>query len=428
LVGYGRIEPTDGVPPNGLAIFSYRPNNILVTEATVPATAALSAGRIYAEISTSVNTGIAIANPNDQTVNITFYFTGATGAAGTGSMTVPANGQIAAFLDQAPFNSAKPLTGSFTFSSSVPVAVTALRGRTNERGDFLITTLPVTDLSDTATASPVVFPHYADGGGWATQLALVNPGDSVISGSLQFVNDQGAVTLTVGYTIPARGAQTVKTPGTGTTIQKGSVRVLPSSGSTAPGGVAIFSFRPNGITVSEAGVAAATTGSAFQVYVESAGDFNGGTAGSMQSGIAIANLSNSAATVNVEVRALDGTSIGSSTITVPANGQSASFLNQIPGLTLPQTFQCTLRIVSDSPISLIGLRSRYNERGDFLTTTTPPINEAVAPPAGALFFPHFAEAGGYSTQFILFNTSAATASGGLRLILQSGAPAALPLQ
>jgi hypothetical protein len=146
------------------------------------------------------------------------------------------------------------------------------------------------------------------------------------------------------------------------------------------------------------------------------------------SGLAIANLSNTPAAVTIEARKLDGSSIGSSTIAVPADGQSANFLNQISGLALPQAFQGTLRVLSPSPISLIGLRSRYNDRGDFLTTTTPPVNEAAAPVVGGLFFPHFAEAGGYSTQFILFNASTDAVSGGLRLILQSGAPAALPLQ
>jgi len=49
---------------------------------------------------------------------------------------------------------------------------------------------------------------------------------------------------------------------------------------------------------------------------------------------------------------------------------------------------------SDSPQQL---------RNDFLITTTMPINEAVAPSTSPLFFPHFADSGGYTTQFILFS-------------------------
>ena len=88
--------------------------------------------------------------------------------------TVAPNSQISAFWDQAPLVSeARDLSGvrTFTFTSSVPVGVTALRGYTNERGEFLITTLPVVPL-DTAKASMpfslYVFPQLADGGGYTT--------------------------------------------------------------------------------------------------------------------------------------------------------------------------------------------------------------------------------------------------------------------
>ena len=113
IIGYGRIEPNGSSnAPSGLAIFGLRQNNVLVTEATVPATAAIQTGRIYAEISGSVNTGVAIANPNNVPVTISFFFTSAAGNSNTGSTTIPANGQLAAFLDQAPFNASKPLAGT----------------------------------------------------------------------------------------------------------------------------------------------------------------------------------------------------------------------------------------------------------------------------------------------------------------------------
>ena len=91
-----------------------------------------------------VNTGLAIANPNSQAATISFYFTNQSGTNfGAGTATVLPNGQIAAFLNQSPFNGGSSISGTFTFSSSVPVGVVALRGLTNERSEFLLTTLPV---------------------------------------------------------------------------------------------------------------------------------------------------------------------------------------------------------------------------------------------------------------------------------------------
>jgi hypothetical protein len=152
-------------------------------------------------------------------------------------------------------------------------------------------------------------------------------------------------------------------------------------------------------------------------------------ASSIQSGVAISNLSNAQATVRLELTRLDGSSTGlTGTLVVPANGQVAQFLNQIPPfavLTQPPTlqeftFQGVLRISSSSPISVVGLRGRYNERNDFLITTTPAADEAAAATDAELFFPHFAEAGGFSTQFILFSNSPGQRSGTIRFVSQSG--------
>src|SRR5207253_6429778 len=102
---------------------------------------------------------------------LNFYFTDRNGTNfGAGSTIIDANGQIAKFLDQAPFNAGASVFGTFTFTASAPVAVIALRGLTNERGEFLITTLPVSDLSAAAPSDTILFPYFADGGGWTTQI------------------------------------------------------------------------------------------------------------------------------------------------------------------------------------------------------------------------------------------------------------------
>ena len=56
--GYGRLDSQDGnSAPAGLAIFAFRQNGVLVTEAAVPASALIEGGRIYAEIQEAARTG-----------------------------------------------------------------------------------------------------------------------------------------------------------------------------------------------------------------------------------------------------------------------------------------------------------------------------------------------------------------------------------
>ena len=433
-VGYAKVTADSGMPqPAGLGIIDFRQNNVLVSEAGVPASGLIASGRIYAEISSTIRTGIAIANPTNQTAAITFYFTDSSGDFGSNLATIPPNSQISAFLNEAPFNGSSPLTGTFTFTSNIPVSVVALRGRVNERGEFLLTTLPVTDLSAPPSAAPIVFPHFAAGGGWTTEIVLVNPTDNALTGGLEFRDPSGQVTNSFNnnltYSIPPRSSFEMDASLASLPVLTGSVRIIPTGGTSTPDGLVVFSFQNGGVTVSEAGVPATSPGSAFRVYAESSGDFDHSATGSVRTGLAIANTSAQATSVIVEVKNLDGSTGLIGTISIPANGQTSLFLNQIPGIQgLLTPFAGMLELTSFAPVTIVGLRARYNERNDLLITTTRPADEDVQPPASGLYFPQFADAGGYSTQFVLFSAQPGeTPSGTLQLVCQAGATVNLSL-
>lgn len=441
-VGYGRIRPNSGsTTPSGLAIFGLTQGGVLVSEAGVPAAPPVQEGRIFAEVSGPVNTGLAIANPNDVPATITFFFTDVNGTNfGGDSFTLGANNQTAKFLDQAPFNGGSSLLGAFTFTSSVPISVVALRSFTNERGDFLITTLPVAPLSGSST-SVVYFPHFADGGGWTTQVILVNPTDLTITGNIEFFGQGSGTTPAVpvtlvlegrplessySYSISPRSSGRFTTSNPAGATSAGSVRVTPDVGSTSPSGLGVFSFVSGGVTVSEAGIPALPKGSAFRVYVEASG--NPGQVGAVQSGIAVTDTSGTVNTVTLEVTHLDGSTVGAATtLLIPPSGQVARFIDEL--LTLPANFSGVLRVTSTADVAIVGLRARVNQRGDFMITTTPPSNETAAPTSVDVYFPHFADSGGWSTQFVLFSgTAGQTSSGTLSILSESGTPLVLTLQ
>ena len=169
--------------------------------------------------------------------------------------------------------------------------------------------------------------------------------------------------------------------------------------------------------MSEAGVPV-TMGTAFRMYVEAS------ATPVIISGIAVANTTSVAATVTLSVTRLDGSPVATSQPrTLPASGQILGFLSDFfPSLPLP--FQGVLRVTTTSSgVSVVALRQRYNERGDYLITTTPPTLETGTPTAAVRLFPHFANGGGYTTQFILFSgTTGQTSTGNLGFFQQSGAP------
>ena len=197
-----------------------------------------------------------------------------------------------------------------------------------------------------------------------------------------------------------------------------------------PAGLAIFGLRQNGILVSEDGVPASTQGSAFRVYVEASG--TPGQPRAVRSGIALTNTSGAAATVSLELMALDGTATGTTaSIPVPASGQIVRFIGELfPELTTP--FSGILRIASTprSPfhsrgqdMAVVGLRQTTNERGDVVVTTIPPSGEDSATTASGLFFPHIVDSSGWTTQFILYSGAPGQRSAGsLRFTGQDGQP------
>ena len=416
-IGYARMQQDTGSSMlSGLAIFEYRSRGILVTEAAVPASTPRSSGRIYFEVNGPVNTGIAFANATDQEAVISFYFTDTGGTDfGQGSFTLNASSQVAAFLNQTPFKGGSFMQGTFSFSSSVPVGVLAIRSFINERSECLITTLPVSAIGET-NFDPIVLPQFVNGGGWTTETILTNPSNSTIAGYVQFFgpgsSGQNARLLSVSinresnttfYYLLAPGATTrLVTGNSGKTLQVGSVRITPTSGA-APTAMAIFSFKNGSITVSEAAVSAEPAGLAFRIYNEASG--SPGQIGSVESGLALTNPLPTPVTVNLDLISMNGSSpVPPVTLTVPGNGQVSRFVRQLfPRLSAP--FQGFLKVTATAPIAVTGVRGRYNERGDFLITTTPPFNADVILPPTQLVFPHLVSGEGYSTQLVIFGQS-----------------------
>ena len=441
-VGYARIQPSVGATtPSGLAIFGFRQNGILISEAGVPAAPLVQEGRLFAEVNGPVNTGLAIANPGDGAATINFFFTDRDGMNfGSGTFELGAHQQTAKFLDQEPFSGGNSVLGTFTFSSSAPISVIALRGFTNEQSEFLMTTLPVAPLSSTSSDT-IYFPHFADGGGWTTQVVLINPTDSTVTGTVGFLGsgsgtmaalpvdlilDDGSVGSNFAYSIPARSSRRITTSNPDGTTSVGSVRATGEGGSAMPSGLVIFSFVSGGVTVSEAGVPALPEGSAFRVYVETSGI--PGHVGSVRSGIAITDTSGTLNTATLELTNVDGSlAVASQTLSIPPSGQVALFLDEL--FSLPDNFSGVLRVTSTSSVAMVGLRLRVNERSEIKTTTTPPCNEVSAATSVDTYFPHIVDSDGWSTQFILISgTAGQISSGTLSFVDQTGQPIDLDLQ
>ncbi len=435
---YARIQPDAGsVAPAGVAIYGLRQSGTLITETGVPATPLVTAGMLYAEVSGSVTTGLAIANPNNDDVTFSFTITdsNSTQNSFSGSFTIAANTQMSKFLTDWPFNSIG-ITGILSFTASAPVGVTTLRGFRNERGEFLVSTLPVLDPTVPEPTTPSYVPQFAVGGGWRTELILVNTLDSQVSGTVSFTDGSGnPISVPVGtvtsglssFTYTVLQSRTLKfiLPNVNPTLQSGVIRITPNSGDRTPIPLAVFAYTRDSVRVSEATVLGLQA-TQLRTYIETS---NGGAVDSIKTGLAISNAGGGTATVTLEAFQLNGVSTNAtSTLSIPAGGRVARYANEMFP-TLPASFKGVLRLGSNTPVTVAGLRARNNARGDYLISTVPIVQETTQGSSAEIEFPHIVDGAGYTTQFALINAvSGQPSSGTFRVRTVGGQVLDLPIQ
>jgi len=439
LNGFAVAEATSETPLNGLEILEYRQSNVTNSEIGVVAPPLRQAGRLFVEVNDNVRSMIAIANPAGEEAVVEFSYTDAAGTSSAPvSVTVPAGGQVLNFANDTPISVPSGSSVALSFNSSIPVSATALRFFTNEKSQSVISAIPIADISKVLN-QPVVIPQFADGGGWKSQIVLVNTTDDQIHGEVRFFSQGSssepgqpievgigdAAASVVEYDIPPRGSQRIETAGTAEALSAGSVYIVPFAGNNTPHAHALLSLQDSSVPLVQTAVEGQLPATNFRLYAEAFGDFDSAKAKSTRTAVAFANPFPSEAAVRLDLTSLDGTVLGTSApIRIPPNGQVAMFLNQAPGFeTLAARFKGFLRVTATSgAITATRLRATYNENGIFLMTTTGPLNEG-ATSAARLIFPYVTDSSGYTTQIVL--TSAApeqNISGTLRFLSQDATP------
>jgi enterochelin esterase-like enzyme len=192
-VGWARLKPADANPtPVGSGVFSYNPGNVMTTESGIPSVVSTTHARVFVDLTENHNTGLAIANLDTTTAGIEIQAFQADGVTSVGKSQGPLQlagfGHDAKFANQIISGLPDHFMGVLDISASTPFAALTTRSLINERKDFLITTFPVADATQTAP-SPIVFPHIVDGGGYVTQFILLSP-EGAANASLILYDDK----------------------------------------------------------------------------------------------------------------------------------------------------------------------------------------------------------------------------------------------
>jgi hypothetical protein len=431
--GYAVGTVTRGSPPYGTVVFIYNQNGIVVSEASVPASPPTVRARFFVDTRTGVSdgtgkgtldilTGFAAVNPNKTAgARLDLKLRDSTGTTlAQGSIGLAAGEHISKFLDQlAPDFSLPPGfvnngLGSLEVASDQPVSLLALRLTINQRGDLLLTSTPIADLTKGAPREELAFPQIADGGGYQTTLLLMNTSNAVESGIVRFYGNTGTPLLvsmtnagsadsSFSYSIPPGGLLRLVSDGSPSDVNVGWARLVPDAGTNAPASAATFSFAQSGTTVTETGIPATTGTTHARIYVDKSGGHD--------TGLAVANPGNTNLRITAKAYQTDGVTPagnGPGTLDLARYGHDARFVGQLIA-GLPDGFTGVLDLSSSTPFSALTLRCLMNGRGDFLITVFP-VADVNQPPPAPLIFPQIAEGGGYQTQIVLLDTSGAASA------------------
>jgi hypothetical protein len=177
---------------------------------------------------------VAITNPSGNAASITLTLRDDTGSSqGVEILSIAPYKQVSRFVSELfPANTiGESFVGSITVQSATPFAPLALPftaqtfstvslSNTTRAQRFPTRSLTAGALPDTPTPGTVggtgsiIFPQFAAGGGWATEISLVNSGTSAVTGRIDFFNPDGSpaplklngsLKSTFTYSIPAGG-------------------------------------------------------------------------------------------------------------------------------------------------------------------------------------------------------------------------------
>ena len=409
--GYGTLSVNSGSTPYATAVFSsVSPDDVVLSEAAVPASFPTTSARIYVDYRSgpvNTNTGIALVNPGAVSAAITYTLRNAAGsvlAAGHGS--IASGAHFAKFINQlkeaapdfvmpADFQTVNRY-GSLDIVASQAVSVEALRLTTNQRGDSLLTTTSKADLTRSLDQGTRYFPQFVNGGGYTTTVTLLNTSTSVETGWLIVFKDAGTQDSSLSYSIAPGGVFVFQSDGGPADAVAGAIQVIPYPNTFAPSGAGVLSYSRAGNLITESGIPSATLTTHALIYIDTSTGHN--------TGIALAATGTAGATLTLKAFQRNGSTAagsGAATVVLPANGHKAAFIDQfVTGL--PAGFTGVLDISSPAQFAALTLRSLVNTRGDFLLTTFP-IADATQDASSPIIFPQVVDGSGYATQVILLS-------------------------
>jgi hypothetical protein len=349
----------------GFIRFRYAPRD---QEAALPLETRQASSYVMAFDNANGNgTGVAVANLTAGPLNVPVVIRDDSGRQiDSTTLSLPANGQTS-FTVGDQIASTANLTGTLQFTTLGGGQISVLGMRFAPNGRF--TTIPVVSIVDPGNGSMA---HLAVGGGWTSTIQLINLANITAQAHLRFFDDNGAALMlpvtpsssTAGVAsldpvLEPNATLTLQSSGLdGSPVQTGSAQ-LTSDGSVT--GFIRFSY---GVRGQDAIVPLETRNASS--YILAFDNTNG-----LATGVAVANVASTPASISVTIRDSTGTQLGVETVAIPANGHSAFVLSDRFAESINRTGIVEFFTPVGGQISVLGMRFLASGNFSSIPVVTP---------------------------------------------------------
>src|SRR5262245_6541351 len=200
----------------------------------------------------------------------------------------------------------------------------------------------------TIGSAPLIFPHFAQGGGYQTGFTLTNLSTTSTNVTVTSYSSAGAIVNSSVVPLPGSGAATIAM--TGSTLTVGWTSMSASPPCDFVGTETIQLFNTVGGLVMEASVLAAQSDVTLRLPVYEKNGFG--------TGVAIVNAGTSASAVTMTLRNSNGTVARTATLSLVPSQHNAQYVSELfTGVT---NFEGTLELSAPQAISALALRQNFS--------------------------------------------------------------------
>lgn len=404
---------------------SERRSRILISETSVAAPAPSDMSMFYMDQGEGKDHVIIVSNPNSQPTDVDFHF----GDTDQAKRTIPAEGRLDVLASQLFGSGVQGKAAVLKISGQQPVAAVVLRRTHTSRGEDLVMAVP--PVESLGTAAEATVPGIAAGGGYESELVLVNPLNEAVSGHIQVLDQRSgesegwAQSSDLSYNLSPGGAYHLKLTSPSYLPERAFAVVHGDQGTKAPWAAAFVRISKDSLLLSETAIPARPGTHVAWMPVETLPDLirHGETPSIMN--FTIADATPTPALLRFTLFDSDGKEHARYEQILPPGTQRNWSLADLFNV---EAFNGTVRLFSDVPVAISDTRVTETLRGEPFESEIGYMDMSAPKNGEDLELPSISDGAGIATDIVFVNPEEKDFQGQMKFESADGHPSEIVLR